>query len=162
MLAAAQGFITETFVKYLAFNNVGVSQTVYGTAVYMFAGETITNLSCVLTASGAALTTAQMAVYDANGNLLANTANATATFQGATGRITLPLTAPLVIPASGLYYLAVLSIGTTPPGLLGINQGFSGVGILKNGAVMQAGQAVLPNPAVFVLSTGIAYWFAPS
>lgn len=86
--------------------------------VWLPAGTKIANLSEYAKTAGVAITHAWLAIYDANLNLVAQTADNPTAFQ-ATGWITVPLVASYTTPAAGIYYLAdLISATTTMPGTL--------------------------------------------
>ncbi len=148
-LAAALGLVAWTLDPQIA-NFPGTQANVHLAAVFLPAGKVITNLSVPVTIAGAGMTAAQLGIYDANQNLLANTANNGAAFQ-ATGWIELPLTAPWTAPSAGLYYLASGFAGTTLPTVLNIQQNQAGVATIPGGkyrGVHAQAQGTLPNPAV--------------
>lgn len=121
----------DTITSALAFT----SQDCRAAAVGLLAGDKVTNVLVDVTAAIQTITTFKVGLYDANGNLLASSANNTTNL--ATGinafALTVPATGqvvPFVVPADGLYYLAVVIVATTM-GSLGA--GSSVVG--KGGAV---------------------------
>lgn len=76
---------------------------------------TVTNLIAAVTTSGSTLTAGQnlAGLYDANGNLLASTADQSSAWTS-TGIKTMALTVAQAL-AAGTYYVGLLSNGTTPP-----------------------------------------------
>jgi len=89
------------------------SGTLHMAAIPLKAGMLIHNINFVL--SGTALTRGTnahlwFALYDANFNLLARTADDTAATWGAYGNRTGALTAPYTVPTTGLYFLGVMVV----------------------------------------------------
>ena len=104
----------DTIASTLAFT----SQDCRGSALGLLAGDKVTNVLVDVTAAIQAITTFKVGLYDAGGNLLASSANNTTNL--ATGinafALTVPATGqvvPFVVPADGLYYLAVVIVATT-------------------------------------------------
>jgi hypothetical protein len=128
----AMGLVASTFPIHMA-NSVLTpnSSTAHGHGVWLPAGLLITGLALNVTAAGSGLTAAYVGIYDASYHLQAVSANASGSF-GATGWAKVPLTAPYVVPSSGLYYFADIWVGTTAPTIACIS-----------GATAQASQ---PNP----------------
>lgn len=100
---------------------VAATQTVYGGAVYLYAGEVVTNVNvCVTTAAaGTAPTGLYLGVWDSGTpTCLAATANLASDGRWtSTGWKANALSAPLTIGTTGVYYLALLEngvFGTTP------------------------------------------------
>jgi hypothetical protein len=90
-------------------------------------------------------------LYDRNQNLLAQTADSPASFQ-TTGLVQLNFTASVVVPATAVYYLAILcTTGTSMPTVMASpnptgSQVAIGSGVRRSGT--QAGLAAPPNPSV--------------
>lgn len=99
--------------------NLGASQTsgggIYMSKVIVREPFTVTNILATVTTAGVTLTANQnfAALYDDLGNRLGVTSNQATNWQ-VSGLKTMPLTAPVVNPA-GVYYVALLSNGTTQP-----------------------------------------------
>ncbi len=118
---SAQGLITETFPRQTGVaNTASTTGTIYGAGVYLFAGEVVTNLSIIITTAANTSTFAKVCLYDTAGNRLAISAD-----QGLgwdTGGLkTVALTAPYLVPVTGWYYAAYLSVATTGPSTCGSN-----------------------------------------
>lgn len=149
-LAQASGFLCWTIDPAVS-NTAAIAGLVRAGAVYLAAGETIATLAVGVSVAGAALTHGQLGIYDANFNLLAETADTPAVFQ-ATGWVALPLTVAFVVPKSGLYYLAATFSGTTGPTLLGGNTNsplsYPAAGGKNPRAVANNNGGALPNPLV--------------
>jgi hypothetical protein len=98
---------------------------------------------------------AAVGVYDGGGNLLAQSGDQHALFTNATtGWVSVPLTAPFTVPASGMYYLASgFTAATTLPAVLNFTQNATCSinypnGGRPRGIHAQVPAGALPNPAV--------------
>lgn len=91
-----------------------VSGTLYLHKVIIDTAITANNIVIGVTVAGGTLTSGQnlCGIYDSNGNLLATSVDQT-TAWGTNGGKACALTAPVALPA-GTYYVAILSVGTTP------------------------------------------------
>lgn len=96
--------------------NILTSGTVYLHKLWLPAGSTVNSLGWTITTAGATLTAGQslMGLYSAAGTRLAVTADQSGNWTS-TGFKNPAITAPLAITTSGYYYVAILSVGTTPP-----------------------------------------------
>jgi hypothetical protein len=96
--------------------NILTSGTVYLHKMWFPADSTVSSLGWTITTGGSSLTAGQslMGLYNAAGTLLAQTADQSGNWTS-TGFKLPALTAPLAITTSDYYYVAVLSVGTTPP-----------------------------------------------
>jgi hypothetical protein len=96
--------------------NILTSGTVYLHKLWLPAGSTVTSLGWTITTAGATLTAGQslMGFYNAAGTRLAVTADQSGNWTS-TGFKNPAITAPLAITTSDYYYVAILSVGTTPP-----------------------------------------------
>jgi hypothetical protein len=168
LLRIAEGLAGETFDRALAVSsNAPASGALRVAGMALTQGQVVTNLSCYVTTGQAGLTDAWLAVFAADGTLMAQTATSPGAF-GATGIVTLPLTVPWTVPATGMYYvgLLVVTAGAVPtfggasPAATGIGNAI-GTGRIRGGG--QAGLAALPNPAV-VAAGGLNWlpWMAAS
>lgn len=93
----------------------GASGEMRGTAVALRVGTRITDLITRVTSAASGLTLAKYAIYSSSYSLLASSASVHASFNGATGYVAGALSSVYVVPATGLYYFAMLFVGTTPP-----------------------------------------------
>lgn len=131
------------------------------TAIGLRGGEPYTFVKVAVPggAGAAGLTLCRAGVFDKNLNLVASSANRFAQVNGVTGEISFPLTATFTPAADDLYYVGVLSVGTTPPSLIELVGG-NGLDMTINGLVLswrQLGLADLPNPAVRIPGN-VPYW----
>jgi hypothetical protein len=79
----------------------------------------VSNISIWINTAGASLTTGEnfIGIYDpVSTNLFATSVDATTAFETAND-VTVPLSSPYQIPSAGLYYIGILSNGTTGPTL---------------------------------------------
>lgn len=117
---AGLGFKAEAFPLILSQSTVstGASGEMRGVAVALRAGTRITNLITRVTSAASGLTLSKFAIYSSSYSLLASTASVHAAFNGATGFVAGALSSVYAVPATGLYYFAMLHVGTTPPTVL--------------------------------------------
>lgn len=96
-------------------NQVLTSGTIYLAKITPQVGGTISNIGLAVTVAGGTLTSGQnlAAIYDSSGNRIALTSDQT-TAWGTTGFKSCALTASVSLTAGADYYVAVLSVGTTP------------------------------------------------
>jgi hypothetical protein len=117
------GTIAETFPRELL-NEVNTSALTSGTlrfqAIYLQAGQTVTNISIYSATTAAATpTNGFFALYDRNRNLLANCANFTTEAWAANSVKTKAMTTPYKVPTSGLYFIGIMIAASTVPTLIG-------------------------------------------
>jgi hypothetical protein len=117
--AQDQGFVAWTFDPNVASSSglLLVTGVIYIGAIPVRQAHTITNLWCHVTNVGSGLVASQsfMGLYSSAGTLLSATADMSGDFTS-TGTKSKALTTPqAVVP--GMYYVAVVSNGTTPPSL---------------------------------------------
>jgi len=119
---APTGMLAETFDRNFATNNasVGASGTLFLNAIYLYAGQTVSNIT-LFSATTAAATTANLffALYDASRNLLAQSANQGAYTWAANTKKTLAMSTPYKVTQSGVYYIGVMQNATTIATLMG-------------------------------------------
>jgi hypothetical protein len=121
--ALAEGFVAWTADPNAASVAATQANTHLG-AVYLAAGTVVTGVAVPVGTAANGCTFAGVGVYDANLNLLASSADQHALFGNAvTGWVPVPLSAPFVVPTSGLYYLASGFLASvTLPAVLNITQ----------------------------------------
>lgn len=126
----------------------GASGTLFLQAVYLRAGQVISNIT-VYSATTAAATTSNLffALYDGARNLLAQTANQGAYTWAANSAKTLALSASYRVPTSGLYYVGVLQVATTIATLKG--------GTAKTGGQLAAAAPILHGNSSTGLTTSL-------
>lgn len=141
--------------------------------VDMQPGAVINNITIDITTGGATLTAGQnlAGIYGPDGTRLGQTADQSGVWTSS-GMKTMALTSPVTVPAGGFVYVAILSVGTTPPTL---SRGFSSSSIMlsvnanlaaaafyfANGP---AGQTSLPASITLSANTSgsVTYWVAVS
>jgi hypothetical protein len=143
---------------------VAASGTLFMQAIYLRAGQLISNITaCSATTAAGTPTNYAFGLYDASRNLLANTANQTTTAWAANTIKTVALTSAYRVPTSGLYYIGYYMTATTVATLKG-NTARTG-GQLAGGAPIICGTSstglttALPNPAAAItVGTAIVYF----
>lgn len=118
------------------------TQVMTAAALYLEAGDVVTNLTfCSATTAAGTPTNWWFALYSsaATPALLAQTADQASAAWAANTPKTVALAAPYTVPATGIYYAAVMVKATTPPTLLGAS-----VNVNAAGAIV-TGQKVLAN-----------------
>lgn len=131
-------------------------------------GATITNLHVVVLTVGSGLTAGQnfLGLYDAAGNLLAQSADQSTAWTGA-GLKTTPLTTPYVA-AAGDYYVGILAVGTTPPAFARGHDNSSSFmnGLTASGQHLYvshgAGLTALPATVTLTTTSGTSFWSGTS
>jgi hypothetical protein len=112
------------------------SGTIHGASVWLNKGDIINWLGELVATDGSGMTHAAYGIYDSNFDLVAQTPDSPGAFETAKANswVTLSLTSPYTVPASGLYYLVDLLAGSTMPK----------IGIVANNTIL-AGANVLPG-----------------
>jgi hypothetical protein len=162
---AALGLIAETFPRTsVTATSAHTSGELRFGAIGLEAGDVLSNVIVFNNAGGVAVTLARAAIYNVSTlALLASSADQSGLAWGAASWKTLPLSASLTIPATGLYYVGVLFVAGTGPTMAGAPSLF-GADVVSppNNAVQicgrQTGLAALPNP--LVPGTGNVYNYA--
>lgn len=164
ILQSGTGVFAETFDRRNANAVIGlVTQRMLLGIVPLRAGDVVTNVLSLVTTAGSSLTLVKFGLYSSAAALLASTADVKADFAG-TGEKTAALSSPYTVTANGVYYLAVLGVGTTPPTLAGftLNSGTQeavGDGVRLSG--QQVSQSDLPSTAT-IAATGTLAWLGVS
>lgn len=164
----AQGIIAETYDRGTNSSNVLLTSgdVVFG-LVGLRAGDVVSNIHCSMSVAGVrgASGAAYVGLYSKTGTRLAQSADATATFTGSTGLLTVTLSAAYTVTANDGYYLAVFSnfVDTQPTLMRGNAAGgvglVVGTGARKN--ALQAGQSSLPASATLANGATL-FWLACS
>lgn len=133
------GTIAETIPRELCpevNTTAGASGTLFLQAIYLTAGQTVSNITfwSATTAAGTP-TNGFFALYDANRNLLAQSANFTTEAWGSNSKKTKAMTSPYRIPTSGLYYIGLLQVATT-------------IATIKGGTAKTGGQLAAAGPTL--------------
>jgi hypothetical protein len=164
-----QGLLAWSYDSEIAGStNLLTSGTVYLTKMVLPEPITVTNVHLTVETAGSTLTAGQnlLGLYSSSGARLGVSADMTAAF-GSSGFKTGVLTAPVSITTAGVYYAAVLSVGTTPitvassPGLQAtFNANVTGATLRH--AIAATAQTSLPNPITMSsnTSTGVSPWMA--
>jgi hypothetical protein len=135
---------------------VDSSGSIHGASIWLDQGDTINWLAELVVTDGSGMTHGGFAIYDANLNLVAQTADTPTAFQTAPADswVKLPLTSSYTAPSSGIYYLVDLLAGTTIPriGIAASNSAvLTGASLLPTGVprgVAQSGVSSFPSTMV--------------
>ena len=113
----ATGTIAETVARELCAEvntTAGASGTLFLNAIYLRAGQLVSNITIwSATTAAATPTNGFFALYDVNRNLLAQSANFTTEAWAANSIKTKAMTTPYRVPTSGQYYIGLLQVATT-------------------------------------------------
>ena len=161
------GTLAESIPRVIAGANLAAltSGTLFMQAIYLRAGQLVSNIS-FFSGTTAAGTPANsiFALYDANRNLLAQSANQTTLAWAASTVRTLAMTTPYRITVSGLYYCAILGTATTINSLVGVTAaaaaGFPGMVPILCGTSNTGLTTSVPNPANAITATVNRVWCA--
>lgn len=138
------GTIAETIPRHLCpeiNTTVAASGTLFLQAIYLVAGQLVSNITLASATTAAATPTNYFAaLYDANRNLRALSANQTTAAWPANTVKSFAMVAPYRVPTSGLYYIGYMMTATT-------------VATLKGGAAKTGGQLSSAAPALHGIST---------
>lgn len=167
----AEGLLAETFSRKnrgIA-TNVIVNGTIYFCKVNLFKGQSVANISAVITTKSTNATLAKLALYSKAGVQLAASASVHATFNGAAGLYTIAMGTPYSVPTNDGYYLAFITVGGTAPVVLGAAGALTGdqaavVGAGVTPLGVQTGQSDLTSPATIAAGSGsaVSIWLAAS
>lgn len=164
------GTIAETHPRELineANNSVGASGTLFFQAIYLTAGQLVSEItisSATTAASGAS--NLFFALYDVNRNLVAQSADQGAYVWNSNSTKTLAMTTPYRVPNSGLYYVGLLQVATTIATIKGNATRVNGIlaaaippicGNTSTGLT-----TTLPNPAANISSSSTSMYAAVS
>lgn len=119
MQAKVQGYLTWNYDSELPIGSgagANVSGSVYLHKVYLAQGQTVTGVATGVQTAGATLTAGQSlaGLYDSSGNRVAQTADQSGSWNS-TGFKSANFTASYTVTTAGFYYVALMSVGTTPP-----------------------------------------------
>jgi hypothetical protein len=132
-----------------------LSGTLFMQAIYLKAGQVVSNISIwsATTAAGTP-TNCIFGLYDANRNLLAQSANQTTTAWAANTERKLAMTTAYKVPTSGLYYIGFFVAATTIPTCKGGTAKTGGqlaaAGPILHGTSTTGLTTTLPNPAAAI------------
>lgn len=134
-------------------------------AIWLTAGTTINNIlwHSATTAAGTP-TNYIFGLYDANRNLLAQTANQTSAAWAANTMKTVPLTSPYLVPRTGLYYIGFFMTATTiitsKGGTAKTGGQLAGKDPILQGTSSTGLTTSLPNPAAAITVSTASAWCA--
>lgn len=138
------GTIAETMPRELCpevNTTAGASGTLFMQAIYLKAGQMVSNITIASATTAIGTPTNQFyALYGANRNLLAQSANQTTAAWAANTVRTLAMTTPYRVPTSGLYYIGLLQVATT-------------IATIKGGTAKTGGQLAAAAPTLNGTST---------
>lgn len=164
LLNQLQGLVGQTLVRPNSMGASGATTSgeMFASPVVLYAGTTVTNIIFNLSAAAVTITHGFVALYNSGLTRLAQSADTTSFFNGTDNR-TCPLSAPLAITATAVYYVASLCTATTGPNYLGYSMGTADnpIGAGQGGGFAQLGLSSPPNPAV-PAGTSFLPWFALS
>lgn len=171
--AGQAGFIAMPYAPELAASSAAlVSGTVTMTRVTIGAQATLSTLTVAVFGAGSGLTAGQNfgALYSAAGTRVAVTADQT-TAWASTGEKNMAFTSPYNA-APGLYYLALLSVGTTPPTIFRTIAATAASDVINHGMTPATaryttgptGQTSMPASVTMASRTlsGTAFWMGVS
>lgn len=161
------GTIAETMPRELCpevNTTAGASGTLFMQAIYLKAGQLVSNITIASATTAIGTPTNQFyALYDANRNLLAQSANQTTAAWAANTVRTLAMTTPYRVPTSGLYYIGLLQVATTIATIKGgtakTGGQLSGAVPILHGTSTTGLTTALPNPAA-AITAGTASIYA--
>ena len=164
----AQGIIAETTPRCsITAGVVATSGTLFFQQVFLKQGDLLVNCHVINGVAAIAETFARIGLYDIAGNLLASCVDQGAAW-ATLGIHSQPFSTPFSVPTTGIYYLALLTLAATSPGLaiiqapaatrIGLAVGLVGKPI-QDGS--QNGLIDLPNPMVVAAGpTPGIFWIA--
>lgn len=160
------GTIAETLPRQLiteANNTVGASGTLYLQAIYLTAGQLVSEIT-VSSATTASSGTSNLffALYDINRNLVAQSADQGAYTWTSNSTKTLAMTTPYRVPNSAVYYVGLLQVATTIATIKGNVARISGTLAAATppiGGNSSTGlTSSLPNPAAIISSSSTSMY----
>lgn len=174
VLNEGAGRFAETFPFPAATSsNIQTSGTVYFTPIGLLGGDVVTSIQVGVATAGATFSGigSKVGIYSAAGasaTLVASSGDVSASVSS-TGVKSLAVSLqsnnqPFVVPADGAYYIAWLTIATTPPvGLRSAVGSANTLGLVSGATVgyggSQAGQTDLPATATIAFNSQSVYWF---
>lgn len=112
-----EGLIAQTFPRYAAAAaTVLTSGVAVATMVPLRKGQVITNVSIAINNAAVSQTLGKVGLYKKDGTRVAVTASQTTAWES-TGIKTIAFTSPYTVPDTDVYYILVLSVAGTGPGL---------------------------------------------
>jgi len=146
---------------------VAASGTLFMQAIYLKAGQLISNITLASATTAAGTPTNYFAaLYDGSRNLLAQSANQTTTAWAANTVKTLAMTTPYRVQTSGLYYIGYFMTATTVATLKGgtakTGGQLAGAAPILHGASTTGLTTALPNPAAAITGGTVSIYAAVS
>lgn len=162
---AGLGLLSESNDRSACQNASGLTtQAVFYMAVPLRAGDLISNGHLIVIGAGSGLTLSKMGLYSTAGVRLALSADQGVAWQSG-GMKTAAMLSAFRIVTSGIYYVAVLAVGTGMPTLArAIANSTILQGAVAGGVPLgaeQAGQADLPDPGV-IAGGATQFWVGVS
>ena len=144
---------------------MAVSGTLNMQAIYLWAGQLVSNISlCSATTAAGTPTNYRFGLFDSSRNLLAESANQTTSAWAANSVKTLAMTTPYRVPTSGLYYIGYYMTATTVPTLKGFTAKtggqLAGTAPILHGSSSTGLTTALPNPAAAITVQTTTFWAA--
>jgi hypothetical protein len=139
------------------------TQSVYYTAVVLEAGQVVTGHHIHVRTAAASLTLASCALFNSALTQVAITADFSATINTvANSSFYIPYTGTYTVTATGVFVMAQLYVGTTPPTILKCttNAGIADVGFKSGGTRqfgIQTGQATMPTTGAISAANEMMY-----
>lgn len=148
-------------------STMAVSGTLNMQAIYLKAGQLVSNISlCVATTAAGTPTNSRFALFDGSRNLLAESANQTTLAWAANSVRTLAMTTPYRVPTSGLYYIGYWMTATIVPTLKGFTGKLGGqlaaTAPVIHGSSSTGLTTTTPNPAAAITGGTASFWAAVS
>lgn len=165
----ATGVFAETIPRELCpevNSTIGASGTLFLQAIYLNAGQLVSNISISSATTAAATPTSNgllFGLYDASRNLLAQCAAQGAWTWAANTIKTLAMSTAYRVPTSGLYYIGLLQVATTIATIKGgtarTGGQLGGLAPILHGTSSTGLTTSLPNPAA-AITAGTASMYA--
>jgi hypothetical protein len=146
-------------------STVSASGTLNMMAIYLWAGQLVSNISIssATTAAGTP-TNYRFGLFDSSRNLLAESANQTTSAWAANTVKTLAMGTPYRVPTSGLYYIGYYMTATTVPTLKGFTAKtgaqLAGTAPILHGSSTTGLTTAFPNPAAAITVSTWTFWAA--
>ena len=165
----ATGTLAETMMRETCpevNSTIGASGTLFMQAIYLKAGQLVSNISISSATTAAATPTSNgllFGLYDGSRNLLAQCAAQGAWTWAANTIKTLAMSTPYRVPTSGLYYIGLLQVATTIATIKGgtarTGGQLAGLAPILHGTSNTGLTTSLPNPAN-AITVGTASMYA--
>lgn len=111
----SEGLISQTFPRFgMTAGAVLVGGTAYYSSIPLLAGDVVSSVVFLVSVAGVAMTLSKAGLYDTAGNRLATSVDQGASWETA-GHKSVAMVTPYVVPASGIYYFAIIGAGGTLP-----------------------------------------------